>query len=126
MKEYLRNLRPFDFVAVGVAVILTVVTGIAAYGRGSVASHVHVETPDGTYVYDLNTDVQVEALGPLGVTKLEIADGRARVTESPCREQICVNAGDLKVSGDWTACLPNRIFIEVTGNEVAEFDAVSY
>ena len=126
MNVHLRALRPFDIAAALLAVVLTVAAALAAYGDARAPSHVHVETQIGGFVYDLGADVLLEFDGPIGTTVVEIADGRVRVVSSPCREQICVNAGFLESSGDWTACLPNRVFLEVTGNEDPEVDAVSY
>ena len=120
------NVRPIDIVAVCLAVALTVMAAISAYGGSAVASHVRVETKDGTHVYDLSLDLTLAFDGPLGDTVVEISDGQVRVISSPCREQICVNSGVLATGGDWTACLPNRVFLEVTGDDDPDVDAVSF
>ena len=58
--------------------------------------------------------------GPLGITEIEIRDGRARVISSPCRNGICMEAG-------WSGtlcCLPNKIIATTTADEGA-LDAIS-
>jgi len=68
---------------------------------------------DGKPVYilpiDKNNTVSVE--GPLGKTQIEIKDHRVRVTESPCKNKLCIRQG-------WThhgtiICLPNRIIVTI-------------
>jgi hypothetical protein len=122
----LRLLRPFDIAAICLAVAVTVIASVAAYGGSAVPSGLRVESQDGTYLYDLGQDAQLIFAGPIGETAVEIVDGLARVVSSPCREQICVNSGLLETTGDWTACLPNRVFLEITGNEDSDVDAVSF
>ena len=126
MKLRLSHLRPFDFVAAILAAGLIVAAAVAAYSSGVGGSLLRVHAPSGEYVYDLNTDVYLEFEGPIGITHVEIVDGKARVVSSPCREQICVNSGPLEKGGDWTACLPNRLLLEVAREEEAEVDAISY
>lgn len=122
----LRFLRPLDIAAICLAVAATAIASVAAYGGSTVATGLRVESQGGTYLYDLGRDMELSFTGPIGETVLEIVDDRVRVVSSPCREQICVNSGDLVTTGDWTACLPNRVFLEVTGNEENDIDAVSF
>jgi hypothetical protein len=55
--------------------------------------------------------------GPIGHTHVVIEGNRVRVTESPCRDKICIAAGWIEHTGEWTACLPNRVFVRVEGGE---------
>ena len=126
MKLRLSHLRPFDFVAAVLALGLIAAVAVAAYSGGSVGSRLRIQAPSGEYVYELDTDAHFAFDGPIGTTHIEIKDGEARVVSSPCREQICVNSRPMVDTGDWTACLPNRVFLEVTGEDEAEVDAFSY
>jgi hypothetical protein len=74
--------------------------------------------------YDLGTDRTVLAEGPLGRTKIVIGGGRVWVEDSPCRDRVCVQMGKKKRAGEQIICLPNRVVVEVVGDE-HEFDAVS-
>ena len=53
---------------------------------------------------------------PAGVSTQQVDNDRVRVTESPCRDKICIAAGWLEKTDDWTACLPNRVFVRVVDN----------
>ena len=51
--------------------------------------------------------------GPLGTTMVEVTGNRAHVVSSPCPDKICVRMGWLQRVGDYSACLPNRVLVEV-------------
>ena len=128
-KKHVKSLRPLDFAVFVLSAGLTVFAAITAYARPAAASHLYIQTPDGEFLYDLSRDTEIEINGPLGVTRAVISGGAARVLDSPCREKICVNSKPLSAGGDWTACLPNRIFLQVTGGSGdtdADIDTLSY
>jgi hypothetical protein len=56
----------------------------------------------------------------------EIRDGSAWVVSSQCPNQICVRQGKISRPGQWIACLPNDIFIRISGQTDAPVDMVSY
>ncbi|HKJ85474.1 MAG TPA: NusG domain II-containing protein [Spirochaetia bacterium] len=109
--------RPLDFVALLLAVLAVVGASIFAYGGSAQASEVSIENDEGTFLYPLDQDRLVQVSGPLGETVVEIEDGRVHVHESPCRDKICIAAGWLDATGQWTACLPNRVFVRVEGGQ---------
>ncbi|MGI6131666.1 MAG: NusG domain II-containing protein [Bacillota bacterium] len=51
--------------------------------------------------------------GPLGITVVEVEGTRAHVVSSPCPDKICIRMGWLERAGDYAACLPNRVLVEV-------------
>jgi len=53
--------------------------------------------------------------GPYGNTLIEIQDGKVRVKEAHCRNQICVREG--WISKGVIVCLPNRLVIIVGGSK---------
>ena len=63
--------------------------------------------------------------GTAGISELEIKDGRIRFNRSPCPNQICVHAGWLQYGGEFAACLPNRVAVEVVANNTL-FDAINF
>ena len=63
--------------------------------------------------------------GKTGISELEINDGRIRFKRSPCPNQICVHAGWLQHGGEFAACLPNRVAVEVVANNTL-FDAINF
>ena len=67
----------------------------------------------------------IEMRGRTGISELEINDGRIRFTRSPCPNQICVHAGWLQHGGEFAACLPNRVAVEVVANNTL-FDSINF
>ncbi|MBI2382646.1 MAG: NusG domain II-containing protein [Gammaproteobacteria bacterium] len=76
--------------------------------------------------YPLDRDRRVDVQGRLGVSVLDIRDGRVRFIASPCRNKVCIHAGWLRHSGEAAACLPNRVSVSLIGGVEAEFDAVAF
>jgi len=63
--------------------------------------------------------------GPLGTSRIEIDNGRARVAADPGRYQYCVKQGWLTRAGQVAMCLPNQVSLELLGGEKA-YDSLNY
>ncbi len=47
-----------------------------------------------------------------------VCDGKSVFFESSdCPDKVCVNTGALSKDGEWAACLPNKVFLKVTGGD---------
>ncbi len=110
--------KPLDYAALLLSVITVVGAGLYAYGDRAEPSEISIESDEGTFLFPLDVDRLVSVQGPIGATQIEIQDGRVHVHESPCRDKICIAAGWLEATGQWTACLPNRVFLRVEGGPV--------
>lgn len=44
---------------------------------------------------------------------VRIKDGRVSVTHADCRDQICVDKGEIAAAGESIVCLPNAVVVEV-------------
>lgn len=110
-------LRPLDYLIIVASIGLVVVATMYASDRGSTPKLVQIETESQTLVYPIDEDRELEVEGPLGHSHIAIRDGRVRFVDSPCQEKICVTTGWIERSNDWAACLPNRIFVTVMGEE---------
>jgi hypothetical protein len=65
------------------------------------------------------------AQGPLGASRIEIHNRRARVAEDPSPRQYCVKQGWLSQAGEAALCLPNQISLELTGAKKL-YDSLNY
>jgi len=117
LRQILRDIsfRPLDYVIIVGAIGVILAFSAFALDRSGPARSVEIRSDDGEFVYPLNEDRVLHIHGPLGESHIVIEDGTVRFEDSPCRDKICVAAGALGTSGEWTACLPNRVFITVTG-----------
>jgi hypothetical protein len=121
-------LKPLDFLIIGVSSVLTALSAFAVYGRSRDAGQVIVRGEGKTWVFPLDAEEEIGVSGPLGETVVEIRGGRSRVLSSPCANQTCVAAGHLNRRGQWTACLPNRVFVYIggTGDDDTALDSTTW
>ena len=64
--------------------------------------------------------------GPDGTCVIAIQDDTVRVTESNCPQNICIRQGIISKPGDWLACVPHKVFVQIVGNQSTGPDEVSY
>ena len=82
---------------------------------------------DGAIVAELplNQARSLDVPGPLGVTRIEIQPGRARVAADPGAHQYCVRQGWLTQANAIAICAPNHISLSLTGRQ-AGYDTLNY
>ncbi len=119
------QLKGLDLAALAAALAVIALVSVRAYGLRSGAAVVHLKAPGGEWVFPLDQDRTLSVRGPLGDTVVELRGGQARVLSSPCTEKICVRTGAIARPGQWIACLPNRVFLDIQGSGRAA-DAVSF
>ena len=119
-------LKPLD-------VLITILVGAAiaaisvkAYDVDERPVAVSVKSQSGLSMYPLSENRRLEIPGPLGITVVAITDKQVRVLSSPCRDKLCMNKGILQKNGDWTACMPNLIYVGIKGRSKEELDELSY
>ena len=83
-----------------------------------------VQTDAGLYTYPLDSDQDISATGPLGTTLVHVEGRSVHVGVSPCANKVCLAMGTIRQSGQWLACLPNHVFVRITGGSTeATIDA---
>jgi len=77
------------------------------------------------FTFPLHTDRTVSVSGPCGNMLVEIRDGKVRVKEAHCPNQLCVKEG--WISKGVIVCLPNKVVVFVGGghDHGKDTDAVS-
>lgn len=73
----------------------------------------------------LGQDADYSVPGTLGVSRIEVRQGRARVAADPGPRQVCVKQGWVSRAGEAALCLANQVSLEISGADKA-FDTVSY
>lgn len=69
------------------------------------------------YIYCIDGDISV---------KIEFKHNSAEIIYSDCRDQICVNTGELHNAGQSAVCLPARVSLEIRNIETeAVLDGVT-
>lgn len=75
--------------------------------------------------YSLDQDRTLSIHGPLGDSMVQITQGKARFSSSPCTNQYCVHQGWLNKIGQVAICLPNQISLELMGKQ-KPYDSLNY
>jgi hypothetical protein len=121
------RLRVLDYAAILLSLATIAAFSVLVYGGGRNSPRVVIEGSGREWIYPLEADQRVEVQGPIGITVVRIHGGAVRVEKSPCKNQICVLAGEIRKTGDWVACLPNKVIVRITGSrETGGVDAASY
>lgn len=76
-------------------------------------------------ILPLYPDQELRIAGALGDSLIRIEQGRARFVASACRNKVCIQRGWIGEAGETSACLPNRVSIQVLGRD-ARYDAVNF
>ncbi|AEE15863.1 NusG domain II-containing protein [Treponema brennaborense] len=108
-----RTLHLFDTVCILAAAGICAFSVFAAVNGKSGTPVLIIDSPDGEYVYRLTQDETIEVKGSIGVSRIHICGGQAVFEDSPCANKTCVSSPPVGKNGDWSACLPNMIFIRV-------------
>ena len=100
-------------------------TGFIFVGRLMPAGETVIVEVNGKTVYKLalSEDRIVDVKGPIGITKVEVKDGRVRVLYSPCPEKIGMKQGWIRRGV--IICVPNRVVVSIKGGKVRGVDAIT-
>jgi hypothetical protein len=111
-----RLIKPLDCLFLALASLFTFFSAVVVYGGGGEAL-VLVKGGGDSWVFPLDAVERVAVSGPLGETVVEIRGGFARIVSSPCVNKTCIAAGTIHFRGQWTACLPNRVMVSISGHD---------
>ncbi|WP_455197134.1 NusG domain II-containing protein [Kaarinaea lacus] len=74
---------------------------------------------------DLYQDGVYKVQGRLGISQLEVHDGKIRFISSPCDTKQCIHQGWIGQSGEIAACVPNTISVRILGPD-PRFDTMNF
>ncbi|HEX5127465.1 MAG TPA: NusG domain II-containing protein [Rhodocyclaceae bacterium] len=125
MALWRKQIRPGD-VGVFMLGLAAVVVSARSLWSGDVPSTAVVREAGQTVAsLPLDRAASFEASGPLGLTRIEVQPGRARVASDPGPRQYCVKQGWLSRAGSVAICAPNQITLSLEGGR-SEYDSMSY
>lgn len=74
---------------------------------------------------DLFQNQWIEVPGELGISKLQVEDGKIRFVESPCDGHQCIYQGWISRGGEVAACLPNKVSVQILSAD-PRFDSINF
>lgn len=111
-----------DFILIGAVLVLALLCWLipraAGIFAGEEASQVRITVGGEEYgTYSLSEDQTIE----INDTNIcEIKDGEVNMTQADCPDQLCIHQGPIHIQGETIVCLPNRVVVEITGNDKEE------
>lgn len=70
--------------------------------------------------YDLSVDQTIEIDTEYGHNLIEIADGKAVMTEADCPDGYCIDQGAVSNNKQTIVCLPHKVVVEVIITDESE------
>ncbi|HNZ28058.1 MAG TPA: NusG domain II-containing protein [Spirochaetota bacterium] len=103
------NATLFDLFLTGALVICVVSLFFLKLFFGKNGSTILIQTSKDKFAYSIDQKIVADISGDLGLTKIEIDNGKFRFLESPCKNKNCVNSGWVRSANFPVVCLPNRV-----------------
>lgn len=60
-----------------------------------------------------------------GTNVLQIKNGKARMVEADCPDQLCVHQRAVSANHESIICLPNKVVVEIKSAKESQYDAVT-
>ena len=76
-----------------------------------------IETPHGSYYYNLDQHKKITVLGAGGETIIEITNGQFHFIQSTCQHKDCIKMGWVSMSNFPVICLPNKVSAYIVNKE---------
>lgn len=120
-----RLIRPGDWLVIGIAVVVVALTVPVALRGGNAERAVVRRSGQVVAELPLSAARTLEVRGPLGITRIEVQPGRARVAADPGPRQYCVRQGWLTRVNAIAICAPNQVSLNLVGRSAA-YDTLNY
>jgi len=62
--------------------------------------------------------------GPLGITEVEVKDGKVRILRSHCKGKVCIKSGYIQYADRMAVCLPNKVVVRILGASQRGVDTI--
>lgn len=120
----LKNMKKNDWILLGIVLGAAAVFWAALYVSADKNPGYVKVSVDGkiTGTYDLSEDQEVEING--GTNRMEIRDGKVKMTEASCPDQLCVHQRAISLDNESIICLPNKVVLQMESRDKAELDTV--
>ena len=116
----------WDVVLIIVILVVSFAFLITTYKSGLYYQNsVSVQLGDKDYSYKLDRNKKISLKNNGYKATIDIEKNRVRVIESDCPDALCQKKGWITNPGNFIACTPMKLFIEINGIEKGELDALN-
>lgn len=133
-ETWYRQLKPGDLFVYIIVVTVSLLMLFSAPGKLFDGSADHANQPlratvsvDGSVLHEMDQDTllaggnfEFESYGYHYI--VSYMDGRVRIDEADCPDQVCVLTGWLGRNGQITACVPGHVLLKIEGNLLMDSD----
>jgi hypothetical protein len=67
---------------------------------------------------DNNRDERIPIKTDLGENIIEIKNGKVRILDADCPDQICIKDGTIQNPGSILVCLPHKVVVQIKGDNL--------
>ncbi len=123
----MKKLTLFDIlISVSLIVLIAGFASLDFIHNNGAAKKLLVETPHGSYYYDMNQEKTFDVTGQNGITRIQISGSKFRFVDSDCPNKDCVKMGWVGIGNYPIVCLPNKVsaYIVNYGDDTNEADEV--
>lgn len=99
-----------DFVIIGFTTIIFALTIILLIPFSKQGSRVVIKQ-NNKIIY--NQSIRINKTVDTGTNCVIIKDGIVYMDNASCKNQVCVNTGEISKKGESIVCLPNKVIIEI-------------
>jgi hypothetical protein len=122
----MRFLKIIDYITIIISITVIAIICFSVYKNENSRLFVFIQNNREELIFPLSINKDISVKGPIGTTVISIKNNNVKVIESPCRNKLCMNCKSLHKNGDWTACLPNLVFVSIKGKNEEKTDSISF
>jgi len=119
-----KKMKKNDWILLGIVLCVAVVFYVVRiFSADKSPGYVKVSIDGRTAgTYDLSEDQEIEING--GTNRMEIKDGKVKMIEASCPDQLCMHQKAISLDKESIICLPNKVVLQIESRDKAELDAV--
>ena len=126
------KLKPLDIIIVLSLVIITILSTVFVFiSSNKKFDKLNVEIYVNGNLYKKiplkNHNEDIKIITDLGENIVSISNGKVKILNSDCKDEICVKDGYISKPGKQLVCLPHKLMVQITGESLHnETDDISY
>ncbi len=123
-------MKRFDIVIIIILISISLGSlGIIKYYNNKAYAEEYVEiSVDGEKIkkIPLENNETFTVKTELGTNVIKVESGKVNVEDADCPDKVCIEDGYIDEPGEILVCLPNKVVIEIIGQNKSRVDDISY